>query len=43
MVNDHHHQRMHEYLQDAKEKGAKIHNLGEFDSNENNIMTTKVC
>ena len=26
----------------AKEKGAKIHNLGEFDSNENNIMTTKV-
>ena len=42
MVNDHHHQRMHEYLQDAKEKGAKIHNLGEFDSNENNIMTTKV-
>ena len=42
MVNDHHHQRMREYLQDAEEKGAKIQNLGEFDSNENNIMTTKV-
>ena len=42
MVNDHHHQRMHEYLQDAKEKGAKIINLGEFDSGEKNIMTTKV-
>ena len=42
MVNDHHHNRMQEYLFDAKDKGAQIINLGNFDSSEKNTITTKV-
>ena len=42
MVNDHHHNRMQEYLLDAKDKGAQVINLGNFDSSEKNTITTKV-
>ena len=42
MVNETHFERMQTYVSDATEKGAKIHSLGNFDSAENNIMTTKI-
>ena len=42
MVNEHHHERMQSYLQDAREKGASVIDLGSFDSSEKNTITTKV-
>ena len=42
MVNETHFERMQTYVSDATEKGAKVHSLGNFDSAENNIMTTKI-
>ena len=42
MVNEHHHERMQSYLQDAREKGASVIDLGSFDSSEKNRITTKV-
>ena len=42
MVNETHFKRMQAYLTDASEKGAKIHSLGNFDSVEQNTMTTKI-
>lgn len=42
MVNETHFERMQAYLTDASEKGAKIHSLGNFDSVEQNTMTTKI-
>ena len=42
MVNETHFERMQTYISDAIEKGAKVHSLGNFDSAEKNIMTTKI-
>ena len=42
MVNEHHHERIQSYLQDAREKGASVIDLGSFDSSEKNTITTKV-
>ena len=42
MVNEHHHERMQSYLQDAREKGASVIDLGSFDSSEKNTITTEV-
>ena len=42
MVNDHHFNRMKSYIEDAKSKGAEVINLGDFDSEPKDTMTTKV-
>ena len=42
MVNNHHFNRMKSYIDDAKSKGAEVINLGAFDSEPKDTMTTKV-
>ena len=42
MVNNHHFNRMKSYIDDAKSKGAEVINLGAFDSEPKDTMSTKV-
>ena len=42
MVNENHFNRMKQYVDDALQKGAKLHELGNFDSEDMNTITTKV-